>query len=131
MKKILAVLVALVVMLSTVSAFAYTYDPTGYNYYNNNYNNYNNYGYNNYGYGYNNGYNGYGYCTGMRMNYNDAEYQPSYWFNTYAEQYGIGFKLGNTELRDKVNESLHKLKEDGTFDKLAEKYGLSDMICLE
>ena len=48
-----------------------------------------------------------------------------------AEQYGIGFKLGNTELRDKVNESLHKLKEDGTFDKLAEKYGLSDMICLE
>jgi len=93
MKKILAVLVALVVMLSTVSAFAYTYDPTGYNYYNNNYNNYNNYGYNNYGYGYNNGYNGYGYCTGMRMNYNDAEYQPSYWFNTYAEQYGIVFHL--------------------------------------
>lgn len=93
MKKLLAVLVALVVMFSTVSAFAYTYDPTGYNYYNNNYNNYNNYGYNNYGYGYNNGYNGYGYCTGMRMNYNDAEYQPSYWFNTYAEQYGIVFHL--------------------------------------
>ncbi len=48
-----------------------------------------------------------------------------------AEQYGVGFKLGNTELRDKVNESLEKLKADGTFDELAEKYGLSDMICFE
>lgn len=48
-----------------------------------------------------------------------------------SEQYGIGFKLGNTELRDKVNESLHTLKENGTFDKLAEKYGLTDMICFE
>lgn len=48
-----------------------------------------------------------------------------------SEQYGIGFKLGNTELRDKVNASLHTLKENGTFDKLAEKYGLTDMICFE
>ena len=28
-------------------------------------------------------------------------------------------------------EDLQKLKEDGTFDALAEKYGLSDMTCLE
>lgn len=48
-----------------------------------------------------------------------------------AEQYGIGFKLGNTELRDEVNDALHELKENGTFDRLAEKYGLSDMTCLE
>ncbi len=48
-----------------------------------------------------------------------------------AEQYGIGFKLGNTELCDTVNADLKKLKENGTFDKLAEKYGLSDMTCLE
>lgn len=48
-----------------------------------------------------------------------------------AEQYGIGFKKGNTKLRDKVNESLKKLKENGKFDELAEKYGLSDMTCLE
>ena len=48
-----------------------------------------------------------------------------------AEKYGIGFKLGNTELRDEVNEALKTLKENGTFDKLAEKYGLSDMTCLE
>ena len=46
-------------------------------------------------------------------------------------QYGIGFALDNTELRDTVNADLQKLKEDGTFDELAEKYGLSDMVCLE
>ena len=48
-----------------------------------------------------------------------------------SEQYGIGFKLGNTELRDKVNEALQQLKDNGTFDALAEKYGLSDMTCLD
>ena len=48
-----------------------------------------------------------------------------------SEKYAIGFKLGNEELRDKVNKSLHDLKENGTFDKLAEKYDLSDMTCLE
>ncbi len=48
-----------------------------------------------------------------------------------AEKYGIGFKLGNTELRDEVNEALQTLKDNGTFDKLAEKYGLSEMTCLD
>lgn len=48
-----------------------------------------------------------------------------------AEQYGIGFKLDNTSLRDEVNDALRELKENGTFDRLAEKYGLSDMTCLE
>ena len=48
-----------------------------------------------------------------------------------AEQYGIGFKLGNTELCDKVNDALKQLKENGKFDELAEKYGLSEMTCLE
>ena len=47
-----------------------------------------------------------------------------------AEQYGIGFKKGNTELADQVNESLMELLEDGTFAELAEKYELSDMVCL-
>ena len=47
-----------------------------------------------------------------------------------AEQYGVGFKLGNEELRNKVNTSLKELKKNGKFDELAEKYGLSDMTCL-
>ncbi|MBQ9609298.1 MAG: amino acid ABC transporter substrate-binding protein [Lachnospiraceae bacterium] len=48
-----------------------------------------------------------------------------------SEQYGVGFKLGNTEMRDKVNSALKELKSNGKFDELAEKYGLSDMTCLK
>ena len=47
-----------------------------------------------------------------------------------SEKYAIGFKKGNTELRDIVDADLDKLLEDGTFDKLAEKYELTDMVCL-
>lgn len=47
-----------------------------------------------------------------------------------SEQYGIGFKLGNTELKDQVEESLMQLVENGTYAKLAEKYGLTDYIIL-
>ena len=48
-----------------------------------------------------------------------------------SEQYGIGFKLGNEELRDLVNADITKLTEDGTVAELAEKYGISELICLE
>ena len=46
------------------------------------------------------------------------------------EQYAIGFKLGNTELRDKVQATLDEMVEDGTFATIAEKYELTDMVCL-
>ena len=48
-----------------------------------------------------------------------------------SEKYAIGFKKGNTELCDKVNEGLQQVLADGTFDKLAEKYEIADMVCLE
>ena len=48
-----------------------------------------------------------------------------------SEQYGVGFKLGNEELRDIVNADLKKLAEDGTVAERAEKYGISDLICLK
>ncbi len=48
-----------------------------------------------------------------------------------TEKYAIGFKKGNAELCKEVNEALHTLKKNGTFDKLAEKYELTDMVCLE
>jgi len=77
-KKVMTILmVALMLVSSTVSAFAYS-DPTVMNYY----------GYNNYGYSYN-----YYNCTGIRTTYSDEEYQPSSWFDTYAEQYGVVFHL--------------------------------------
>ena len=47
-----------------------------------------------------------------------------------TEQYAIGFNLGNTELRDQVQEGLNQLVENGTFMELAEKYELADMVCI-
>ena len=47
-----------------------------------------------------------------------------------AEQYGIGFKLGNSELRDAVQKTLDEMAADGTFAKIAEKWGLAQAVCL-
>ena len=50
-----------------------------------------------------------------------------------SEQYGIGFKLGNDELKTKVEATLLEMAKDGTFMKIAEKYadfGLTDSVCL-
>lgn len=53
-----------------------------------------------------------------------------------TEQYGIGFKKGNTELADQVKATLDAMWADGTFQKIAasaaEKYDapeLADMLC--
>lgn len=48
-----------------------------------------------------------------------------------TEQYAVGFKKGNTELCDTVNKDLEQLTEDGTVAKLAEKYEISDLVCLK
>lgn len=50
--------------------------------------------------------------------------------NVSSEQYGIGFKLGNTELRDKVQTSLNEMLADGTFARIVDKWGLGDSACL-
>ena len=47
-----------------------------------------------------------------------------------SEAYGIGFKLGNTELRDQVQNVLYAMKQDGKFDEIAKKWGLTDSVCL-
>ena len=47
-----------------------------------------------------------------------------------AEQYAIGFKKGNTELRDKVQKTLDEMAADGTFEKIAEKWDLQDSVTL-
>ena len=46
-----------------------------------------------------------------------------------SESYGIGFKKGNTELRDKVMEALNEMLADGTFDHIVKKWGLEDSAC--
>ena len=40
----------------------------------------------------------------------------------YPEEYAVGFKLGNEELRDKVQATYDEMLEDGTVMKIAEKY---------
>lgn len=75
----------------------------------------------------------------IAMDIGVAEYQISSRADGYtildeilnSEQYGIGFKKGNTELKDLVEESLMELVENGTYDSLAEKYELTDYIILE
>lgn len=47
-----------------------------------------------------------------------------------SEQYGIGFKKGNTELRDQVQETLFSMLDDGSFQKITDKWKLSDSTCL-
>lgn len=50
-----------------------------------------------------------------------------------SEQYAVGFKLGNEELRDKVQATLDEMAEDGTVAKIAEKYedfGVPGSLCM-
>ena len=42
------------------------------------------------------------------------------------ETYGVGFKKGNTALRDEIQAALDDLYEDGTAAKLAVKYGIAE-----
>ncbi len=47
-----------------------------------------------------------------------------------TEQYAVGFKLGNEELRDTVNKTLLEMVDDGTFMKIAGEWGVADTVCL-
>ncbi len=47
-----------------------------------------------------------------------------------TEQYGVGFKKGNIELRGEVQKTLLEMLEDGTFQKIAEEWGLEDSVSL-
>ena len=47
-----------------------------------------------------------------------------------TEQYAVGFKLGNTKLRDQVQDTLKEMVEDGTFMEISKKWDLEDCVCL-
>lgn len=50
-----------------------------------------------------------------------------------SEQYGIGFKLGNEELRDAVQKTMDEMAADGTIAEIAEKYadfGVPGSLCI-
>lgn len=40
-----------------------------------------------------------------------------------SEQYGIGFKKGNDQLKNQVQQTLDEMYKDGTVEKIAQKYG--------
>ena len=47
-----------------------------------------------------------------------------------SEKYAVGFKKGNQDLADIINDDLAILYDEGIFDELAEKYEIADMVCL-
>lgn len=47
-----------------------------------------------------------------------------------SEAYGVGFKKGNKELRDRVQQTLNEMLADGTFKKIAQQWELGDSVCL-
>ena len=47
-----------------------------------------------------------------------------------VEQYAVGFLKGNDELRDTVQKTLDEMAAGGTFTQIAEKWGLTDSVCL-
>lgn len=73
----------------------------------------------------------------VAMDIGVADYQMESRENSYVmladylatEQYGVGFLLGNEELRDTVEKTLTEMAADGTFLKIAEKWGLEDSVC--
>ena len=76
-----------------------------------------------------------GACDAVAMDIGVAEYDISNKDNPddfkilnesiTTEKYGVGFKLGNDDLKDQVQETLNEMFADGTVAKIAEKYGIS------
>jgi polar amino acid transport system substrate-binding protein len=53
-----------------------------------------------------------------------------------TEQYAVGFKLGNTALRDQVQKTLDEMAADGTIQKIAEDkkyadFGIAQSLCIK
>lgn len=77
-----------------------------------------------------------GACDAVAMDIGVAEYDISKKNDTTAysileeaittEKYGIGFKKGNTALKDQVQSTLDEMFKDGTVTKIAQKYGISE-----
>ena len=47
-----------------------------------------------------------------------------------SEEYGVGFLLGNTELRDQVQKVLEDMAADGTMAKISEKWFGTDVTII-
>ena len=73
-----------------------------------------------------------GTCDAVAMDIGVAQYQVNSKSNPSdykildeeisSEQYGLGFKKGNEQLRDKIQQTLDEMEADGTIAKIASKY---------
>jgi polar amino acid transport system substrate-binding protein len=71
-----------------------------------------------------------GACDAIAMDIGVAKYQVNKHGDAYkildqeisSEQYGVGFKKGNDDLKDKVQATLDEMQKDGTIAKIAENY---------
>lgn len=78
-----------------------------------------------------------GMVDAIAMDYGVAAYQLEGKEDTFTlleerlstEKYGIGFKPGNTELRDQVQVSLLEMLYDGTFEMIAKEWKLDSSLC--
>ena len=50
--------------------------------------------------------------------------------NVASETYGVGFELGNTELRDKVQSTLEEMAKDGTMAKISNEWFGEDITII-
>lgn len=48
-----------------------------------------------------------------------------------TEKYGVGFKKGDTKIKDKVDKTLDEMRKDGTFMKIAKKWKLQDSVIVD
>jgi polar amino acid transport system substrate-binding protein len=48
-----------------------------------------------------------------------------------SETYGVGFKKGNTALRDEINNTLKEMAADGTLKKISEKWFGTDVTIIK
>lgn len=82
-----------------------------------------------------------GACDAVVMDIGVAKYQVGKSSGSYtildqeitSEKYGVGFKLGNDALKDKVQATLDEMFADGTVNKIAENYkefGVPGSLCI-
>jgi polar amino acid transport system substrate-binding protein len=82
-----------------------------------------------------------GACDAVAMDIGVAEYDidQKNGTDTYSilnesittEKYGVGFKKGNTDLKDTVQKTLDEMFKDGTVEKIAQKYGISQEALIQ
>lgn len=82
-----------------------------------------------------------GACDAVAMDIGVAQYQVGKSSGDFvildqeisSEQYAIGFKLGNNQLKDKIQATLDEMAKDGTVDKIAANYdefGVPGSLCI-